>query len=182
MVYGVVQQHDGLINVYSEVGIGTTFKIYLPLVQGPGCESDETVQDRASGGTELILIAEDEPIVRALAVRILEGAGYATLTAADGAEAVELFERHASEISLVLLDVVMPKLTGREVYQQVLRVNPQVGVVFCSGYAPETGQVGCIVEEGLRLVEKPFDPEVLLRAVRDVLDNRKATQVSPCSA
>ncbi len=181
MVYGVVQQHDGLITVYSEVNVGTVFRIYLPLVHGPDCESGAGVQQRASGGNELILIAEDEPMVRALAVRILEGAGYATLTAADGAQAVELFERYANEIKLVVLDVVMPKLTGREVYEKVLKINPHVGVVFCSGYAPETGHVGCIVEEGLRLVEKPFDPESLLCAVRDVLDNRLTLQASPCS-
>ncbi len=119
MVYGCVQQHEGTINVYSEPKLGTTFKIYLPLATEVASVADDVVAALAAGGNETILVAEDEPMVRDLAVRILTRAGYTVLLAADGAEAVEQFEANAEAISLVLLDAVMPKLTGHQAYDRM---------------------------------------------------------------
>jgi CheY-like chemotaxis protein len=170
MVYGMVVQHGGIIDVYSEPQLGTTFKLYLPIAGDRDLAHDECGTQQAVGGQETILVAEDEPMVRDLAVRILSRAGYTVLQAADGAEAVELFRDHVSEISLAVLDAVMPKLTGHQAYERIRLENPQLPVVFCSGYDPETGQVKPLVEQGMRMVQKPFDPEVLLRVVREVLD------------
>jgi PAS domain S-box-containing protein len=170
MVYGMVVQHGGIIDVYSEPQLGTTFKLYLPIAGDADFARDECSTQQAVGGQETILVAEDEPMVRDLAVRILTRAGYKVLQAADGAEAVALFRAHASEISLAVLDAVMPKLTGHQAYERIRLQNPHLPVVFCSGYDPETGQVKPLVEQGMRMVQKPFDPEVLLRVVREVLD------------
>jgi CheY-like chemotaxis protein len=177
-----VQQHGGTINVYSEPNLGTTFKIYLPIVADTDAVVDDAAAIPAAGGQETILIAEDEPMVRELAVRILTAAGYSVLVAADGAAAVELFEAHADDIALVLLDAVMPKLTGHQAYDRIKLKNPYVPVVFCSGYDPEMGQVKLLVDEGVRMVQKPFDPDVLLRTVRVALDAQHSLETSECTA
>ena len=182
MVYGCVQQHGGIINVYSEPNLGTTFKIYLPIAAEAACVVDEILAAPATGGKETILIAEDEPMVRDLAVRILARAGYAVLVAADGAEAVEQFEAHADDVSLVLLDAVMPKLTGHQAYDRIKLKNPTLPAVFCSGYDPEMDQVKPLLKQGVRMVQKPFDPDVLLRTVREVLDAQRVLEASPCTS
>ena len=120
--------------------------------------------------------------MRDLAVRILTRAGYSVLVAADGAEAVELFEANADVVSLALLDAVMPKLTGHQAYDRIKLKNPNLPVVFCSGYDPETGQVKLLMDEGVRMVQKPFDPDVLLRTMREVLDAQHLLEASPCTA
>jgi CheY-like chemotaxis protein len=182
MVYGCVQQHGGTINVYSEPNLGTTFKIYLPLAAASDYVAEKVVAAAALGGQETILVAEDEPMVRDLAVRILTGAGYSVLVAADGAAAVELYEANAEHVSLVLLDAVMPKLTGHQAYDRIKLQNPNLPVVFCSGYDPETGQVKLLLDAGVRMVQKPFDPESLLRVVRESLDAQYSPEAFPCTA
>jgi len=170
MVYGTVQQHNGAIDVSSEPGKGTTFNVYLPTADKYA--EDDTIEEPAHlpGGTETILVAEDEPMVRSLAVRILESAGYTVLAACDGDEALQVFEENRSAISLVLLDAIMPKTTGYEVCRRITTARPQVRVVFISGYDPDATQCDFIVEENLRLIEKPFDAAMLLNTVREVLD------------
>ncbi|HUY33400.1 MAG TPA: response regulator [Pirellulales bacterium] len=170
MVYGIVQQHEGTINVYSEPGAGTTFKIYMPLVAGPVSIVEESAPLTARAGTETILLAEDEPMVRDLAVRILSGAGYSVMTAADGAQAVEIFESHADSISLALLDAAMPKMNGHQVCQRIRLVKPDLPVVFCSGFHSQSERLEFLQDKGVRLVQKPFDPDDLLRTLREVLD------------
>jgi two-component system cell cycle sensor histidine kinase/response regulator CckA len=180
MVYGAVQQHEGLINVYSEVGLGTTFKIYLPI---SNCDDAVATPEEASpisGGKETILLAEDDHSVRELAARILTGAGYSVLAAADGAEAMSLFEAHADDVSLALLDAVMPKLTGHEVFDRLRLIKPALPVVFCSGYDPEMGQVKSVMSKGLAMVQKPYDPAALLRAVRESLDAQYLPEAPLC--
>jgi PAS domain S-box-containing protein len=170
MVYGVVQQHGGAIQVYSEPGIGTTFKIYLPTVDSAAETSVIPICRNSRGGTETILIAEDDPMVRDLAVRVLGKAGYQTITAADGEEAVRLFEANRDIISLALLDVVMPRLSGRDAFHRIKAIKPSVQAVFCTGYDPEMAQVGFVMDDCFRLIQKPFDPEVLLETIRELLD------------
>ena len=170
MVYGMVQQHKGAIHVYSEPGRGTTFKIYLP-EGGKNREEEETKEAvPAPRGRETILVAEDEPMARSLAVRILERGGYTVLAASDGEEALRLFREHKDDISLTLLDAIMPKLTGHEVYRHIKAEYPGARVLFASGYDSETAQSGFILQERLRLMEKPFDADTLLRTVREALD------------
>ncbi len=170
MVYGVVQQHKGAIHVYSEPGKGTTFKVYLP--SGDRNREEEEVEEAlpAPRGRETILVAEDEAMVRSLAVRILENGGYTVLAASDGEEALRLFKENENDISLTLLDAIMPKLTGHEVYRHIKADHPEARVLFASGYDSETAQSSFLLQERLRLVEKPFDADKLLRTVREVLD------------
>jgi len=146
---------------------------------GSARPGDDQVEAAAA---ETILVAEDEWVVQTLTVRALRDAGYQTLTAADGEQAVRMFERHADAIALVLMDVVMPKLNGRAAYQRMVAVRPGVRAVFCSGYDPTTGEAGLLAEEGRRLLQKPFDPETLLRTVRDVLDAVNQEEALPCLA
>ncbi len=182
MVYGVVQQHEGMVNVYSEVGLGTTFKIYLPITTSGQANATDVAASPAVGGHETILVAEDESIVRDLAVRVLTDAGYSVLAAANGAEAVEQFESHADVISLAILDAVMPKLTGHQVYDRIKQINPNLPVMFCTGYDPEMGQVKFLTEQGLRLVQKPYDPNILLLTVREGLDAQHLGETVSCNA
>ncbi|MEX0611064.1 MAG: response regulator [Pirellulales bacterium] len=176
MVYGVAQRHQGTIHVYSELGAGTTFRIYLPTMDHASvAASAAPVQEVASSGSETILIAEDDPLVRQLAVRMLERAGYQTITAADGEEAVRQFERNIDRIPLALLDVVMPRLGGREAFEKMKALNPNVQAIFCSGYDPQMAQVGFVVDDDLRLIQKPFVPELLLATIREILDNQPCT-------
>ena len=169
-VYGIVQQHEGAIHVYSEPGHGSTFKIYLPAIASEADALTETHTAASRGGAELLLVAEDDPLVRDISRRILEKGGYTVLTANDGEETLQVLRRRRDEIALVMLDAVMPKLSGREVYRRIQDEMPEIRVVFCSGYDPETSQSTFIAEEHLRLVEKPYNPEVLLQTVREVLD------------
>jgi two-component system cell cycle sensor histidine kinase/response regulator CckA len=172
MVYGVVKQHAGAIHVYSEPGHGTTIKVYFPVPHKRPQQTNHDDELPICGGTETILIAEDEPMVRDLAARILDEAGYKTLTAADGEEAIRVYESNADSIDLALLDVVMPKRFGREVYAAIRTLNPATKVIFCSGYEPDTNCDGFISTAGLELIQKPFERDVLLRTVRKVLDDR----------
>ena len=170
MVYGVVQQHLGAVHVYSELGQGTAFKIYLPRGEPAQCDEAAAQVRPAPRGTETILLAEDEPVVRHLATRLLQRSGYTVLAAADGEEALRLFDQHRAAISLVLLDAIMPKLTGHEVYSRIKQLAPETKIVFCSGYDPETAQSAFLVQEQVRLIAKPFDAQTLLGTVREVLD------------
>jgi CheY-like chemotaxis protein len=175
LAYGVLQQHKGAIQFHSRPGEGTTFDVYVPC----GSQAPETAaaapRQQAPRGKETILVAEDEPLVRDLAVRVLRHSGYTVLTAADGAEALRAFQEHCRDISLVILDAVLPKLSGREVCARIKTGRPDAKVLFASGYDPETAQSDFIAEQRLRLIEKPFTADALLRAVREVLD-----EVQPC--
>lgn len=176
MVYGLVQQHGGTIHVYSEVGMGTTFKIHLPVSGVASVVSVPESIDDARGGSELILIAEDEPLVRAVSVRLLTRAGYRTIEATDGQEAIDLFIEHQSELSLVLLDVVMPNKTGREACDSIQIMQPGFPVVFCTGFDPAASNSGLSRNECFPVVEKPFEPARLLSVIRKTLDAARTAQ------
>lgn len=178
MVYGNIQQHGGAVTVDSTVGRGTTFTLYLPMAEDCPPLEEHTMPNPVVCGQETILVAEDESMVRDLAVRILTRAGYSVLVAADGAEAVQVFEAHRDEISLAVLDVIMPKVNGHEVYERIKCVDRDVPIVFCSGYDPETEHVKVLVDVGVRILQKPFTAEALLGTIREVLDSRLTAEVS----
>jgi CheY-like chemotaxis protein len=166
---GIVKQLGGHVWVYSEPGIGTTFKIYFPRVDGE--ETRESMRPDAQPlvGTETILLVEDEPAVRALAERSLKKRGFSVVTATNGREALDRLDGLAS-IALVLTDVIMPQMSGRELAQRLAARRPEIKVVFMSGYTDDTIVRHGVLEEGVWFVQKPFTPEALVRKVREALD------------
>ncbi|SRR5216684_2250533 len=170
-VYGIVKQSSGWIWVYSEVGKGTTFKIYLPQVdervQPP--ESSKT-RSLAPGGTETILVVEDQDSIRELTREFLKGSGYTMLEAKDGSEALQLAVRYESAIDLLVTDVVMPKMGGRELAHRLSAVRPLIKVLYMSGYAENSAAESGILDQNSVWLQKPFSLESLLHKVREVLD------------
>jgi len=169
-VYGIVKEHEGYVYVYSEVGKGTIFKMYLPVVNRIARSVERRIEGPVPGGRERILLAEDDEAIRNIAARILEGAGYAVLTASDGIEAARVFESEKDRVDLVLLDAVMPKMSGREVYARIKTITPNMPILFSSGYATDSIDPGFFRTEGVNLLQKPYSPDDLLRQVREALD------------
>jgi signal transduction histidine kinase/ActR/RegA family two-component response regulator/HAMP domain-containing protein len=169
-VYGVVRQHEGMARVYSEVDKGTTFKIYLPAVERPAQAVGSKISAPPPGGDETILVAEDDRSLAELAKQTLERAGYRVLAATDGRSAVEIFRENAAEVRLLLLDVVMPGLGGVQVYEKILSEHGPVPALFASGYSQNAIHRNFVLQEGMRLIRKPYHGTELLRRVRDILD------------
>lgn len=170
IVYGIVRQHNGHIKVYSEVGYGTTFRIYLPLTHEPQMDMEETAQ-LFPRGTETILVAEDDENVRKIVVDILEAYGYKTIVAVAGDDAVAKFQQHQDEISLAFLDAIMPRKNGWQVYEEIQRIRPGTKVLFTSGYTDEIIRKGNIMVEKAEILTKPVSPSLLLTKLRELLDS-----------
>ena len=169
-VYGIVRQHEGTIQVYSELGKGTTFKVYLPAFEQSGAAVEREIPKPVRGGNETILLAEDDEQIRCLAKLILEDAGYSVHEAVDGEETVRLCRERGGAFDLLVLDVVMPKKGGRAVLDEIRTLFPGMRCLFASGYSESATHTNFILERGLRLLQKPYQHDSLLRAVREVLD------------
>jgi len=170
-VYGIVKQSSGNIWVYSEPGKGTTFKIYLPRVDEPLEKLGERVGVKEiPRGTETILVVEDEEEVRKLAVRILERQGYKVLEASQGLDAFIIAEEYEDLIHLLVTDVVMPKISGRELGERMASIRPEIKVLYMSGYTDNAIVHHGVLGEGIKFIQKPFTVEGLARKVREVLD------------
>jgi PAS domain S-box-containing protein len=170
-VYGIVKQSDGFVWVYSETGLGTTFKIYLPRVgtaHTPSLPADRTPATR--GGAETILIVEDEDLVRTLASRSLRERGYRVIEAHQGTDALRRLEADPGGIDLVITDVVMPEMGGRELARRLAGLRPSLPVLFISGYTGEDVIQRGLLEPGAPFQQKPFTPDGLARKVREMLD------------
>jgi CheY-like chemotaxis protein len=170
MVYGLVKQHKGFVHLYSELGQGTTVKVYFPAVHDPRVpEHAATADDILPGGSEAILVVEDDPTMLAAAARLLTNVGYRVLTAANGAEGLERYRVHRSEVDLVLTDMVMPKLGGFELYEAIRRHSRDVKVLFTSGFPAPNFRKSVGGDDGVAFVTKPWTANELLGCVRTLL-------------
>jgi PAS domain S-box-containing protein len=168
-VYGIVQQSGGNVWVYSEPGHGTTFKVYLP--RGAAAAAGPQARPAAPGrGSETVLVVEDALAVRALASRVLAGAGYTVLSAGHGAEAEAIAAGHPGPIHLLLTDVVMPGVSGRQLAERIAVRRPEIAVLYMSGYTDDAIVHHGVLQQGTPYLEKPFSPDDLARKVREVLD------------
>jgi PAS domain S-box-containing protein len=177
IVYGIVKQHNGYINVYTEPGKGTTFKIYLPLAGMPlemPAEVGPADMTPLNRGTETILLAEDDTPLRRLVHSVLEQYGYRVIEATDGEDALDKIGKYRDGIQLLLLDVIMPKKNGKEVYDEAKKIVPGIRALFASGYTADIVHKKGILDQGLNFISKPVSPEELLTKVREVLDKETA--------
>jgi CheY-like chemotaxis protein len=170
--YGIVKQSDGYIWLYSEPGIGTTVKVYLPESDGEASRSEAAAPAEVASG-ETILVVEDEPVVRRLARMALEEVGYSVVEASDGGDALALLRRDGSAVQLVLSDVVMPGMGGQELARILRDHRPELPLLFMSGYQGEDVTDRGLLEPGAAFIQKPFAPHELARRVRALLDERK---------
>lgn len=172
LVFGIVKGHGGHVACYSEPGVGTTFRIYLPALTLEEAPSMDTTLEMPAGGTETILIVDDEDLIGDLGRRILSGAGYTVLTASNGEEALEIYSKKMSDISLVLLDLIMPGMGGERCLKELLKMDPRARVLVASGYSA-SGPVKQTLERGAKgFVSKPFQMKQLLQAVGKVLNEK----------
>jgi CheY-like chemotaxis protein len=170
VVYGIVRQHDGLIHVYSEPGHGTSFKIYLPFHGAPVAAPETGAKSRPVGGTETILLAEDDDVLRVTASRLLQRLGYRVIPAATGKEALGSLAEKGEEIDLVMLDLVMPGMNGVAVYQQTHPEHPRVRFLFTTGYSPDTSHVPGMQSLPGQVLPKPYGLVQLAQAVRRAME------------
>lgn len=171
VVYGIVMQHNGFIDVYSEKEKGTTFRIYLPLINQGYEKTQEAIEDiPLIGGSETILIVEDDMSIRNVSRIIFENFGYKVIEAADGEEAIGKFIDNKDAIELVLLDVVMPKKSGKEVFEEISKIKPETKILFMSGYPLDIIDSKGLYREGVEFIQKPASPGELLRKIRWIFD------------
>ncbi len=175
-VYGIVNQSNGNIWVYSEVGRGTTFKIYLPRVDDHAEKYKRSVPDaKPTMGSETILLVEDEEMLRKLACQILKGHGYQILESANGGEAIAVSEQHEGAIHLLLTDVIMPGMNGQALATRLVESRPSLQVLFMSGYTDDAIVHQGVLNQSANFIQKPFPPASLARKVREILDQEKAS-------
>lgn len=171
VVYGIIEQHDGYINVYSEPGQGTTFRVYLPLIASVvDANVNTSPKEAPAGGTETILLAEDNDLVRVMAATVLREFGYTVIEAVNGEEALQKFKEHADSIQLLLFDMIMPIMNGKDASDEIRKMKPGTKILFASGYAPDVIREKLSHEEGVQIISKPMSTAELLLKVRGVLD------------
>jgi CheY-like chemotaxis protein len=171
MVYGIIKQHNGYINVYSEPGSGTTFRLYLPAIESMEEVLVKTeIEPLPSNGNETILVAEDDAALRRLFSTILQAYGYKVILAQDGEEAIKKFADNRDKIQLIMLDMIMPKKSGKEVFDIIRKMRPDIKTLFSSGYTADRIDKDNMSKGGFDFIMKPVSPKELLKKIREVLD------------
>jgi CheY-like chemotaxis protein len=175
IIYGIIKQHNGYINVYSETDKGTTLRIYIPQACDEKKDNEEeALLEYPRMGSETILLAEDDPSIRQLADLILRKFGYEVILAEDGVDAVEKFNADKENIAIIVMDMIMPRKGGKEAYEEIRKVRPDVKILFMSGYSPSLLQNKGILDSGEEVLIKPIHPLDLVRKVRFILDQTMA--------
>ncbi|MEK7841568.1 MAG: response regulator, partial [Deltaproteobacteria bacterium] len=171
MVYGAIKQHKGYINVYSEPRHGTVFKIYLPLSEEVVLDEERKLAAVAApkGNMETILLAEDNPDTRRTIKAVLEEYNYKVIEAVDGSDAINKFMENKDEIDLLILDTIMPKVGGKQVYEGIKKIDPNIKAIFISGYTADMIKARDLLETGFDLLPKPIAPDKLLIKIREVI-------------
>ena len=171
IVYGIINQHHGFIKVYSEPQIGTTFRIFIPLFTREVAEDEEVVTpELPKGGSETILVAEDDPAVSKLVQEVLTRAGYSVISAWDGQDVIEKFRANKDTVKLILMDIIMPKKNGKEAFSEIRKFKPDVKIIYTSGYTQDIIESRDEFDADAELIMKPVQPHDLLRKVRELLD------------
>jgi CheY-like chemotaxis protein len=169
-VYGIVKQNNGFIDVYSEPGHGTTFKLYLPRHVGQAGQVTETVTTKVSGGQAVILLVEDEPCMLQMSKTLLERQSYTVVAASTPGEAIRMAREQSAEIHLLITDVVMPEMNGRDLARNVLSLYPRMKCLFMSGYTADVIAHHGVLDKGVNFIQKPFSGKELAAKVREALD------------
>jgi CheY-like chemotaxis protein len=168
--YGIIKNHNGIINVYSEKGHGTTFKIYLP-ASDKQVIAEKFKFEEVRGGTETILLVDDEEMVADIGKDLLEKLGYRVLVASGGTEAIKLFQRHRDQIELVILDMIMPDMSGGETFSRMRAIKPDAKILLSSGYSLDR-RASAIMKQGCNgFIQKPFNLKKISHKIREILDN-----------
>ena len=169
-VFGTIENHKGFIGVKSEVGEGTTFKIHLPLADTSGKKTEEVPEEQPHKGSGNILIVDDEELIREMFIQMLDELGYATATCNNGEEALEYYRDHHKDIDLVIIDLMMPRLSGYDCIKGLKNINSNVKVIISSGYSVDGGVSRIIKEGALGFIKKPFDINELSEVVYEAIN------------
>jgi CheY-like chemotaxis protein len=178
-VYGIVKQSRGHITVYSELGVGTSFKVYLPAIERPATAPQSQPDAILPKGHGTVLLAEDEAALRTLAAETLKRLGYHVLPAGNGLEALVAADQHSGKIDIVVTDIVMPRMGGPELVEKLRRKRPEVHVIYMSGYTEAAVLENENIGKDAVLLNKPFSTETLVRKMREILESVEESQISP---
>jgi CheY-like chemotaxis protein len=179
IIYGIVKQNHGFVNVYSEPGQGTSFKIYLPRHHASEQIRDNTLSEKTvPTGNETILLVEDEPAILRMTRMMLERKGYSVLPAGTPADALSIANASGDKIHLLMTDVVMPEMNGRDLAEKVTKIFPDIKLLFMSGYAADVITHQGVLDEGVAFMQKPFATNELAKKIREVLDNSSSINKS----
>jgi len=171
VVYGIMQSHRGFVDVISELNKGTTFEVYFPVPEDSVEDNSgvELIADEISGGTDTVLIIEDEEMLRDLIRTILESKGYSVLTAADGEEAVRIFNKHKDQVAAIVSDLGLPKLSGEEIVSHIMQINPEAKIIIASGFIDPNIRLGLEAAGVKEFIQKPYKANEVLKVVRNVI-------------